>query len=157
MARGAWLSASWVQPSLRSWCRRQARMRAAETSMAESTPKPTRLTDPAATPRATAITPSALFHPMVSMFRTRARRTAAARSTVATSAEVIEVLVGVVHLELEVDQVGEGVGQPARRQLVAHLAPLAHAPHQPAPAQAGEVVGDVGATDAELLGQVGRI
>jgi hypothetical protein len=55
MARVARRSAAWVQPWPRSWASRQARISAAETSMPESRPNPTRLTDPAATPAATAI------------------------------------------------------------------------------------------------------
>ena len=49
--------------------------------MPESNPNPTRLTDPAAIPAATATTPSMPFHEIVATFSHRARRTAAARST----------------------------------------------------------------------------
>ena len=85
--------------------------------MAESNPKPTRLTEPAATPAATATTPSVPFHAMVATLRRRARRTASARSAsggdrgvvvvvvVPWSTTAIEVLVVGVDVELEVDEV----------------------------------------------------
>src|SRR5688572_21472596 len=163
MRRVATESASWVQPDRRSWRSRHVRISAADTSMAESTPKPTRLTDPAARPAATAITPSIPFQPMVAAFSQRARCTAASRTEWAwpawswRSGAAIEVLVEVVDLELEVDEVGQRVGQAGRREVVAHLAPLSRRPDETAPAQAGEVVGHVRPRDAEVVGQRGGI
>lgn len=124
MAFVARASASCMPPPRRSWWSRQARIRAADTSTPESMPKPTRITEPAATPAATATTPSTVFHPMVATFRSRLRPTACARAsrdtgTVATirwssracSGADVEILVGVVDDEIETGQVVEGVGQ----------------------------------------------
>ena len=60
-------------------------------------------------------------------------------------------------MELEVDEVVQRVHEARRGELVAHLPALALGTHQTAPAEAGEVVGDVGATDADGVGQVGGV
>jgi hypothetical protein len=80
MARVALVSLSCMHPPRRSWASRQVSASAAETSMTESNPKPTRLTDPATTPAVTATTASTAFQPIVAALSHRARRTAAVRS-----------------------------------------------------------------------------
>lgn len=68
MARVALASLVCMHPPERSWCSRQASTSAAETSMAESNPKPTRLADPAARPAVTATIPSIAFQAIVATF-----------------------------------------------------------------------------------------
>src|SRR5688500_14565306 len=124
--------------------------------MAESNPKPTRLTDPAATPAATATPPSIAFHEMVAALSRRARRTASGRAgrdatsptgtatwvRSAWSATAIEICVVRLDFQFEIDQISQRTGQPRRAQLVAHLAPLPLRADQTAPSQTGQVVRD---------------
>lgn len=62
-----------------------------------------------------------------------------------------------VDLELEVDEIGQGVRQPRRAELVADLAALTLCAHEPATAQARQVVRHVRTPGTEGDGQVGRI
>ena len=79
MSRWARLSACCLQPARRSWASRQARITAADTSMAESSPKPIKLIEPAAMPAAIATTPSTTFQPTVAPVSHFCRVTAASR------------------------------------------------------------------------------
>jgi hypothetical protein len=162
MTRVARRSAAWVQPWRRSWASRQARMTAADTSMPESRPKPTRLTDPAATPATTATRPSTAFQPMVSRLSSRPRRTAAAR-TAGLGPRGMVVMGGAPG----------GRGRPGCRArpgparggrrpgagwpLIADLAAFPGGGDQPAAAQTGQVIGGLGPAHAKDLGELGWV
>src|SRR4051794_36312923 len=166
ISRVARRSDSCMQPPRRSWAKRHVSTSAADTSMAESIPKPTRLTDPAATPAATATTPSIVFHPMVAALSHRLRRTAASRvardgptatAPCTCSATAVQIRMPRLDLELEGDEVLQRVHEPSRRQLVAHLPALARAADEAAPAQAREVVRDVRPRREQPVGELGRV
>jgi len=65
--------------------------------------------------------------------------------------------VGVIDAELEVDEIGQRMRETRRRKVVADLPALTRGPHQSAAAKAREVVGHVRPSDAELVGEVGRV
>jgi len=62
-----------------------------------------------------------------------------------------------VDLEVEIDEVGEGVRKAWRRELVPDLPAFSSGPHEAAPAQAAEVIRDVRAARAQRLGEFGGI
>src|SRR4051812_46909533 len=62
-----------------------------------------------------------------------------------------------VDRERDLEQVAQGVGQVAVHELVAHLTALGRPHDEAAAAQAREMVGDVGAGEAEVLGQPRRV
>lgn len=62
-----------------------------------------------------------------------------------------------VNIELEVDEIGERVGQAWGGQVVADLATLAGGTHQPAPPQARQMIRDVRPPDPEPRRELGRV
>lgn len=60
-------------------------------------------------------------------------------------------------IEVESNQVGQRMGQPFGRQLVANLAAFPGGRNEPAPTQAVQVVGDVGPSNFKTLGEFERI
>jgi hypothetical protein len=73
------------------------------------------------------------------------------------SATAVEVLVVLFDLELEGHEVGQGVGETGRAQLVANLAALPFGDDEAAAPQARQVVRDVRTARPERVGQVGRV
>ncbi len=70
------------------------------------------------------------------------------------SVTAVEIVVTRNDREIEVDQIGEGMGEPGRAEFVSDLTSLPVGADEPAPAKAGQVVRDVRAPRAECVGNI---